>query len=634
MYNYLSKVNSPEDLKSLKESEINALAKEIRRYLIDSVSKTGGHLASNLGVVELTLALHTVFDTTKDRIVWDVGHQSYIHKILTGRRDRFDTLRQFKGLSGFPKRKESQHDHFDTGHSSTSISAALGMAAVRDLRKEKNAIIAVIGDGALTGGMAFEALNHAGQSKKDLLVILNDNEMSISPNVGGMSDYLSKIRTLPIYSKFKVDVGNLIGNIPAIGKSMVRTAEKAKDAIKYFIVPGVLFEELGFTYIGPVDGHNYAALCKAMKQCRNISGPVFLHVLTKKGKGYSLAEAFPDEYHGVSPFKVDSGEPLVSSKKKSYSEIAGSALTKCAEKDDSIIAITAAMPSGTGLTGFAKRFPNRFFDVGIAEQHAVTFAAGAAAAGYRAVFAVYSTFLQRGFDQVLHDVCLQNLPVVFLIDRAGLVGNDGETHHGTYDISFLSCIPNLKILSPANGQELRKMIEYAVQQEGPVAIRYPRGYAIEQEEDMNSEISTGKGEVIYEGGSDALLIPLGGMNAVAMEVCKGLEAEGIMSTIINPKFVKPLDEGLILQYAEKCKYIYTIEDHVKIGGFGSQVLTLLNENHINKHVKLFALPDMFIEHGDTGKLYDMFGISAERIKKEITKDFAEKIFDKLVHLRS
>ncbi len=634
MYNYLSKINSPEDLKKLKDHEINLLAKEIRRYLIDSVSKTGGHLASNLGVVELTLALHTVFDTTRDKIVWDVGHQSYIHKILTGRRDRFDTLRQYKGLSGFPKRKESQHDHFDTGHSSTSISAALGMAAVRDLKKEKHSIISVIGDGALTGGMAFEALNHAGQCKKNIIVVLNDNEMSISPNVGGMSDYLSKIRTMPIYSKFKDDVGNLIGNIPAIGKSMVRTAEKAKDAIKYFIVPGVLFEELGFTYIGPVDGHNYSALCRAMKQCRNISGPVFLHVLTKKGKGYSLAEAFPDEYHGVSPFKVDSGKPLVSSVKTSYSEIAGRALTKCAEGDERIIAITAAMPSGTGLTGFAKRFPSRFFDVGIAEQHAVTFAAGAAAAGYRPVFAVYSTFLQRGFDQVIHDVCIQNLPVVFLIDRAGLVGNDGETHHGTYDISFLACIPNLTILSPANGQELRKMIEFAVVQEGPVAIRYPRGYAAEREEGADSDISIGKGEVVYEGGSDALLIPLGGMNSVALEVCKGLEADGIKTTVINPRFVKPLDEGLILKYAEKCKRIYTIEDHVKIGGFGSQVLTLLNENHINKQVKLFALPDNFIEQGDTGKLYDVFGISAEKIKKEISKDFAEKIFDKLVPLRS
>jgi len=630
---YLSKINSPEDLKKLKDYEINILAKEIRKYLIDSVSKTGGHLASNLGVVELTLALHTIFDTSKDKVVWDVGHQSYVHKILTGRRDRFDTLRQYKGLSGFPKRKESQHDHFDTGHSSTSISAALGMAAVRDLKKERHSIIAVIGDGALTGGMAFEALNHAGQCKKNIIVVLNDNEMSISPNVGGMSDYLSKIRTTPIYSKFKDDVGSLIGNIPAIGKSMVKTAERAKDCIKYFIVPGVLFEELGFTYIGPVDGHNYSALCKAMKQCKSIKGPVFLHVLTKKGKGYSLAEAFPDEYHGVSPFKVDSGKPLVSNSRLSYSEIAGDALTKCAEKDEKIIAITAAMPSGTGLTSFSKRFPQRFFDVGIAEQHAVTFAAGAAAEGYRPVFAVYSTFLQRGFDQVIHDVCLQNLPVVFLIDRAGIVGNDGETHHGIFDISFLACIPNLKILSPTNGEELKKMIEFAVQQEGPVAVRYPRGYAAELSSKEETKIQLGRGEVLYETGSEALLIALGGMNPLAMEVCKALEVEGIKSTLINPRFVKPLDEALLLSYADKCKYIYTIEDHIKIGGFGSQVLNLLNENHINKHVKIFALPDLFIEQGDTNKLYDAFGISAERIKNEIKKDFAEKIFDKLAASR-
>lgn len=633
LHNYLSKINSPDDLKKLKENEISILAKEIRKYLIDSVSKTGGHLASNLGVVELTLALHTIFDTKKDKIVWDVGHQSYIHKILTGRRDRFNSLRQYKGLSGFPKRKESQHDHFDTGHSSTSISAALGMAAVRDMKKEKHSIVAVIGDGALTGGMAFEALNHAGQCKKNIIVVLNDNEMSISPNVGGLSDYLNKIRTTPMYSKFKDDVGSLIGNIPAIGKSVVKTAEKAKDCIKYFIVPGVLFEELGFTYIGPIDGHNYNALCKAMKQCKNITGPVFLHVLTKKGKGYSLAEAFPDEFHGVSPFKVDSGKPLVANSRTAYSDIAGDTLVRCAEVDDSIIAITAAMPSGTGLTSFSKRFPQRFFDVGIAEQHAVTFAAGAAAAGYKPVFAVYSTFLQRGFDQVIHDVCLQNLPVVFLIDRAGIVGNDGETHHGVFDISFLSCIPNLKILAPANGEELRQMIEFAVKQEGPVAVRYPRGYAADCAPKPDEGVVLGKGEVLYEAGDEALIIALGGMNPLGLEICKSLEVDGIKATLINPRFIKPLDEALILRYADKCKYIYTIEDHVKIGGFGTQILTLLNENHINKHVKIFALPDLFIEQGDTNKLFDAFGISADRIKNEITKDFAEKIFDKLAASR-
>jgi 1-deoxy-D-xylulose-5-phosphate synthase len=630
----LSAIASPEDLRKLEDSQINILATEIRKFLIDSVSKTGGHLASNLGVVELTLALHTIFDTNKDKIVWDVGHQSYIHKILTGRRERFNTLRQYKGLSGFPKRMESQHDHFDTGHSSTSISAALGMAAVRDLKREKHSIVAVIGDGALTGGMAFEALNHAGQCKKNIIVVLNDNEMSISQNVGGLSDYLSKIRTTPIYSKFKDDVGSLISNIPAIGKSMVKTAEKAKDCIKYFFVPGVLFEELGFTYIGPIDGHNYSALCKAMKQCKNITGPVFLHVLTKKGKGYSLAEAFPDEFHGVSPFKVDSGKPVISSRSISYSEIAGEAITKKAETDNRIIAITAAMPSGTGLSGFSKKFPDRFFDVGIAEQHAVTFAAGAAAAGYKPVFAVYSTFLQRGFDQVLHDVCLQNLPVLFLIDRAGLVGNDGETHHGVFDISFLACIPNLTILAPADGEELKSMIEFALCQDRPVAIRYPRGFAAEFDvKPKRKNIVQGKGEVVYEAGSEALIIALGGMNQVGLEVCKALELEGIKSTLIDPKFVKPLDEELILKYAEKCKRIYTIEDHVKIGGFGSQVLALLNENHINKQVKVFALPDHFIEQGDTGKLYDVFGISAEKIKKEISKDFVEINFNKLAATR-
>ncbi|WP_026475880.1 1-deoxy-D-xylulose-5-phosphate synthase [Alkaliphilus transvaalensis] len=630
MYKYLEQINSPSDLKKLKESEMAALAKEIRRFLVHSVSKTGGHLASNLGVVELTLAMHTEFDSLKDKFIWDVGHQSYVHKILTGRRNDFSSLRQYKGLSGFPKRKESLHDHFDTGHSSTSISAALGMATVRDLKKEKHSIVAVIGDGALTGGMAFEALNHAGQSKTNLIVILNDNEMSISENVGGLSKYLSKIRTAPVYSKVKGDVENLISNIPAIGKTMVKTAEKAKDAIKYFFVPGVLFEELGLTYIGPIDGHDYSALCKALKQCKNISGPVLLHVLTTKGKGYSLAEASPSDFHGVSPFKVDSGKPVSNKKKISYSDIAGNTLIELAEKDQRVVAITAAMPAGTGLTTFGERFPKRLFDVGIAEQHAVTFAAGMAAEGYKPFIPLYSTFLQRGFDQVVHDVCLQNLPVTLLVDRAGLVGNDGETHHGTFDISFLSCIPNLTFLSPKDGRELKQMIKYASKSSGPVAIRYPRGNVDNAEVDTNEEIVTGKGEVVYDEGRDLVIFALGHMNGVGLEVCKNLEAKGIKAALINPRFIKPLDDYLILQYADKCKYIYTIEDHVKIGGFGTQVLTLLNDNNIKKDMKILALPDIFIEHGDVESLHNFYGLTVERITEEILEDFVANSRGKVV----
>lgn len=633
VYQYLDKINSPADLKKLKDSEVKVLASEIRQFLIDSVSKTGGHLASNLGVVELTLALHKVFDSPKDKIVWDVGHQSYVHKILTGRKDQFDTLRQFSGLSGFPKRHESPHDHFDTGHSSTSISAALGMASVRDLKKQDYSVVAVIGDGALTGGMAFEALNHAGDSKKNVIVVLNDNEMSISQNVGGLSEYLYKIRTTPMYSRVKGDFEKIIGNIPAIGKSVVRTAEKAKDSIKYFFVPGILFEELGFTYIGPIDGHNYSAVCRALNDSKKVSGPVLLHVLTKKGKGYTLAEKSPDKFHGVSPFKVDTGAPIAIKSNTTYSEIAGRTLVECAEKDDRILAITAAMPSGTGLTAFAERFPDRFFDVGIAEQHAVTFAAGAAAEGYRPVFAVYSTFLQRAFDQVIHDVCLQNLPVVLLLDRAGIVGNDGETHHGTFDLSFLSCIPNLIILAPKDGGELREMIRYALQQDRPVAIRYPRGYAENPDAKLHNEIVTGEAEIVYEGGSDAVIFAVGNMNRVGLKLCNKLKENGIHVTLINARFIKPLDKNLILRYAKSHGRIYTIEDNVKIGGFGAQVQALLNDAKIPKDVNVFAFPDQFIEHGNNNVLYDTYGLSFEKLYYKIQRDFMNNVFGKVAITR-
>lgn len=634
MHSLLDQIKTLEDFKNINKQDMNTLAKELRRFLINNVSKTGGHLASNLGVVELTLALHTIFDSPKDKIIWDVGHQSYIHKILTGRIKDFHTLRQYNGLSGFPKRAESEHDHFDTGHSSTSISAALGMAYVRDLNKEKNSVVAVIGDGALTGGMAFEALNHAGQSKKNIVIVLNDNEMSISENVGGISNYLNKIRTAPLYYKFKGDVENLIVSIPAIGKSVFRTAEKAKDCIKYFFVPGILFEELGFTYIGPIDGHNYNDLCKAFESTKNISGPVLLHVLTKKGKGYSIAENEPEKFHGIGPFNTETGELLSTNVGLTYSDLVGDLLVEHGEKNEKIVAITAAMPSGTGLLPFSNAFPERFYDVGIAEQHAVTFAAGIAAAGHKPFFAVYSTFLLRALDQVVNDVCLQNLPVTFLIDRAGLVGNDGETHHGIMDISMLYPIPNLTILAPKDGFELKEMINYAVNKNGPVAIRYPRGNVHHLScESPNLPLEEQKGEIVYHKGKEVLIIAVGHMNQVALDVCKKLEEQKIGATLINPRFIKPFDHNLILDYAAKCKSIYTIEDNYKNGGFSSQIQSLLNENNVYKEVNVFALPDKFIEHGDTSTLHDVYGLTVEDLFTTILNDLNTSLLNKIVSHR-
>lgn len=626
MYQYLTKINCIENLKKLNSKEIKILAEEIRQFLVDSVSKTGGHLASNLGVVELTLALHTAFNSPNDKIIWDVGHQAYVHKILTGRREQFSSLRQYKGLSGFPKRSESEHDHFETGHSSTSISAAMGLAVARDLKKEKYHVIAVIGDGAMTGGMAFEALNHIGQSQKNIIIILNDNEMSISPNVGGLSNYLGKIRTAPIYFKVKGDVENLISHIPAIGKSVMRTAEKAKDSIKYFFVPGILFEELGFTYVGPTDGHNYNALYEVMNRIKKIKGPVLLHVMTQKGKGYDFAEKSPSKFHGVNPFKIKTGESVSSKPALTYSEIAGNTLVECAEQDEKIIAITAAMPSGTGLNNFANKYPDRFFDVGIAEQHAVTFAAGIAAGGYKPVFAIYSTFLQRAYDQVIHDVCIQNLPVTLLIDRAGLVGHDGETHHGSFDISFLSCVPNLALLAPRNGLELQEMIKFAMKYNRPIAIRYPRGTAQIENDELANPIELGKGEIVYKAGNDALIIALGATNQMALEICKELKKDNIFTTLINPRFIKPIDEDLIINLTKKHKKIYTIEDNVRIGGFGNQVQALLNDYKISKKVKKFAFPDQFVEHGDVDVLYKSLGLAKDDIIKKIKNDFDFSVF--------
>lgn len=626
MYKFITKINSPEDLKKLNYEDLKKLSKEIRNFLLESVSKTGGHIASNLGVVELTLAIHKVFNSPKDKIVWDVGHQAYVHKIVTGRMDKFNTLRQFNGLSGFPKYNESIHDSFETGHSSTSISAGLGMAMARDVKGDKHSVISVIGDGALTGGMAFEALNHAGHSETDFIVILNDNEMSISENVGGLSRYLNRLRTDPAYYKMKDDVENVLSKIPAIGRSVVKTAQKAKETIKYFFVPGVLFEELGFTYIGPVNGHDIEELTEVLKRAKKMKGPVLIHTITKKGKGYKFAEKYPDKYHGISgAFDIKTGKKIKKTEGQTYSQIFGETLLELAEENSDIVAITAAMPSGTGLSEFAEKYPKRFFDVGIAEQHAVTFAAGLASNGLRPVFAVYSTFLQRGYDQVLHDVCLQNLPVVFCIDRAGLVGQDGETHHGVFDLSYLSNIPNLKIVLPKDGNELKAAMQYAFSQKTPIAIRYPRGISIDlSAENNNNDIYDEKAEVILKG-KDVCLIAVGKMVATAIEVANKLKEDGIESTVINARFVKPLDEDTILSNIEEVQNIFTLEDNVSIGGFGSQILDMLSKNGVkNKNTRIFAFPDKFIEHGNTETLFKHYNLDAEGIYKQISSDLKLK----------
>lgn len=613
----LDEVNSPEDLKKFDNNQLGRLSGEIREFLIEKVSRTGGHLASNLGVVELTLALHRVFNSPQDKIVWDVGHQSYVHKIITGRKDLFETLRQMGGLSGFPKSRESEHDRFNTGHSSTSISAALGMAKARDILKEKYSVIAVIGDGALTGGMSFEALNDAGRSPNNLIVIVNDNEMSISKNVGGMSRYLSKIRTQPIYYKAKEDFDFLLNRIPAIGKSAARALDRAKGTIKYLIMPGVIFEELGFKYLGPIDGHNISELNKVFTRARNLKGPVLIHVCTQKGKGYTFAEEKPQEFHGISPFEVETGEVLISNG-PSYSDVFGSKLVSLAERDPHITAITAAMPLGTGLGEFSKRFPERFFDVGIAEQHAVTFAAGLAKSGLKPVVAIYSTFLQRSYDQIIHDVALQNLHVVFAIDRAGLVGEDGETHQGLYDLSFLSHIPNMTIAAPCDYDELEKLIEYAVlHHTGPIAVRYPRGSGRQSLYGAGTVVP-GKGIRLVEG-NDITIVAVGNMVETAMKAAALLEGKGVSTEVINARFVKPLDAKLIAGSVVKTGVLVTIEDNTIKGGFGSNVLEMLNKNGISAKTGLFGFPDTIVSHGSRSAIFKKYRLDSESLAADIMK---------------
>ena len=609
----LDSINKPEDIKHLNIDELNNLCGELREYILESVSKTGGHLASNLGVVELTVALHRVLNSPQDKIVWDVGHQTYVHKILTGRKSQMSSLRQFKGLSGFPKRNESVYDVFDTGHSSTSLSAAIGMARARDLRNEDYEIVAVIGDGALTGGMAFEALNDAARSNTKLLIILNDNEMSISKNVGGMSRYLSKIRTTKGYLSTKKDVEKLLNKTPAGGK--IKTIlKRAKDGIKQIVVPGMLFEELGLTYMGPVDGHNISEIIESLEVAKNIEGPLLMHVITKKGKGYKFAEERPNEFHGVSPFNKETGENLKKST-MSYSDYFGKKMCEIAEKNENVAAITAAMTDGTGLTDFGKKYPKRIFDAGIAEQHAVTMAAGLAANGVIPVVALYSSFLQRAYDQVVHDVALQNLHVIFAIDRAGLVGNDGETHQGIFDEGFLSQIPNMTVLSPVDYREFGNMLDFAVAFKGPIAIRYPRGSMNEFIKNSDQAVLLGKGSIVEEG-QDLTIAATGKMVKTSLEVREILKAKNIDCEVLNLRFVKPFDKDLILKSVNKTNTLLMIDEAPL---YGSYALGIINELPKNVDVLLKTLPDEFIKQGSIDELLKENKLDADSIAADIIK---------------
>ncbi|MCT4508160.1 MAG: 1-deoxy-D-xylulose-5-phosphate synthase [Tepidibacter sp.] len=616
MYKYLYNVNSPEDLKKMNIKELNEFTNEIRKFLVKSVSKTGGHLASNLGIVELTLAFHYIFETPKDKIVWDVGHQAYVHKMITGRTSEFETLRKFNGLSGFPKRNESEHDAFDTGHSSTSISAGLGIAMARDIKKEDCEVVSVIGDGALTGGMAFEALNHLGHTQTNMTVILNDNEMSIDKNVGSMSNYLLKLRTNKAYKKMKVEFENITNYIPKIGDTVYKTADKIKDSLKYIVSPGALFEEMGIKYFGPIDGHNIEELIKTFKTIKKFKGPSIVHVITTKGKGYRFAENDPGKYHGVSPFDPKKG--IQKSSKGTYSSVVGEKMIEMADTDGNIAAITAAMPSGTGLSKFQNTYPERFFDVGIAEGHAVTFASGLAANGIKPYFAVYSTFLQRGYDQIIHDVALSNLPVTLLLDRAGIVGDDGETHHGVFDLSYLNSIPNLTVMAPMDKYELEKMLDLSRTMYCPVAIRYPRGEVFKYKKD-DFELNIGKWDIMKKG-SNVALIGIGSMVKTCLKCADILKERGINITVINGRFLKPLDSKMLEDIYKEYDYIVTVEDNVLIGGFGSSVSCYLSKlGYKGKFINI-GFEDKFIEHGKVDILYDKYGLSPQKIAQKIIEE--------------
>ena len=638
----LEKINNAEDLKNLNLNEKNILAKEIREYILEVVSKNGGHLASNLGIVELTLAIHNVFDLNKDKVIWDVGHQSYVHKILTGRKEELKTIRTLDGIAGFPKTSESETDCFNTGHSSTSISAAMGMAKARDLKNEDHSVIAVIGDGALTGGMALEALNHVGSSRTRMIVILNDNEMSISKNIGGINKLLTRLRAKKRYTISNKKGRKIIEKIPLVGNSIVKGVTKLKKSIKQLILPRMYFEEIGFKYLGPVDGHNIEDLEYLLSRAKELDEPVLIHVLTKKGKGYEPAEQNPDRFHGTGPFNIKTGE---STKKKSkdYSKAFGEKLIELAKKNDKIVAITAAMRDGTGLKSFSEKFPGRFFDVGIAEQHALTFAAGLAKEGMIPFVPIYSSFYQRAYDQVIHDICIQKLPVIMCVDRAGCVGNDGETHQGLYDMAFFKLVPNITIMAPKDFEELAQMMDFAIMLKAPVVIRYPRGGEADLkfekyegiklgQEDSGQvklvqnelrQIELGKAEILREG-EDVTIIGIGKMTATAMNVANKLEKDGINAEVINARFLKPLDEKAIKESISKTKFVITIEDGTEIGGLGSSVKELIVNNNIEGvKIKCFAYPDDFIKHGSVPELEKVYGLDCESIYiflKNLLKD--------------
>ncbi len=617
----LDNINIANDIKKINPQDYRRLAKEIRTFLVSKVSETGGHLASNLGVVELTMALHLFLDFPKDKLIWDVGHQSYTHKLLTGRKDQFSSLRQMDGISGFPKRSESDCDAFDTGHSSTAVSAALGMVHARDLKGEDNKVVAVLGDGALTGGMAFEALNNAGRLKSNMIIILNDNNMSISKNVGGMANYLAKLRTNTKYTEFKENMENTLTSKLPGGKEVVNILKRSKDAVKYFMLPSMFFEDIGLTYIGPIDGHNIEDMLSALKTANKTNKAVVIHAITKKGKGYVPAESYPSKFHGISPFCIDNGEPVDKNKGgASYTQVFASSLIRIAKKNDKVVAISAAMPYGTGLGAFKKHFPHRFFDVGIAEEHAVTFAAGMAAEGFRPVVAIYSTFLQRAYDQIIHDVCINKLPVVFAIDRAGINGRDGKTHQGAFDLSFLSHIPNMVVMAPKNQWELHMMMEFALSYDGPVAIRYPKGETYRGLIENKEPIEYGKSEIIHEAKNIAILA-VGSMVKTAISVSELLKEQGLETTLVNVRFVSPVDDEMLNNLSKNHSIFITMEENVRTGGYGQQVSDYLCDNIIEKikHIN-FSLPNDFIEQGGVEELYEKLELDAKSITRRILKE--------------
>lgn len=620
----LKKIQKENDIKNLKPEELKPLADEIREFLVEKISRTGGHLASNLGVVELTMALHLVLDFPEDKLIWDVGHQSYTHKLLTGRKDGFDALRKYGGMSGFPKRKESACDAFDTGHSSTSISAGIGYVAARDLLGEHHRVVSVIGDGSLTGGMAYEALNNASRLKSNFIIVLNDNNMSISENVGGMSRYLDGLRTASAYAELKKGVEDTLMKIPGKGERIVHQVKKTKSGIKQLFVPGMFFEDMGITYLGPVDGHDIRKLYKVLNEAKRVNHTVLVHVLTKKGKGYAPAEENPSRFHGTGPFDIATGKPVGPAGKDTYTEVFSKVFVDIARQDEKVVGITAAMADGTGLARFAKKYPQRFFDVGIAEEHAVTFAAGLAAGGMKPVFAVYSSFLQRAYDQMIHDVCLQNLPVVFAVDRAGLVGSDGETHQGLFDLSYLSTIPNLTVMSPKNRWEMADMLRFAVDLGSPVALRYPRGEAYEGMQDFRAPVVYGKSEILYEEESIAVIF-VGHMAELADKVRRQLKEIGYSCSLVNARFVKPLDTEMLESLAKDHSLLVTVEENVLTGGFGEQVMEYAMRSKLKIRVRGIGIPDEYVEHGNVEVLRREVGLDADRIVKQIITDYASII---------